>query len=172
MRRPQVPQMARPCKQRGSFAWRSGAPVAAVGGGELGEVVLVGLVLGPGDEAGVGVGDEHGPFLAGPQVAGGLAAWAVGCGVAAVDERAGVAGVVQHLQDTAVCQPPPDEVVFTLARADASREAQLLLVERFDGGVRGAGGGKGGEQVPHSLLHAGVGIKDDPAGAVVDQPDR
>jgi hypothetical protein len=46
------------------------------------------------------------------------------------------------------------------------------VVERLDAGGGRAGGGERREQVGERLLHAGVGVEHDVAGAVIDQPDR
>ena len=61
-------------QQRGSFAGWAGAAVGATGGGQLGQAGLVGLKRLEGEVAGVGVGDQHRPLLAGQYANGGLAA--------------------------------------------------------------------------------------------------
>jgi hypothetical protein len=47
---------------------------------------------------------------------------------------------VQDLKDAAVVQRAPDQFPFAVSGAEASGEAQTLLVEGFHGGVRRAGG--------------------------------
>ena len=52
-------------QQRGALAGRAGGAVVAVRGGVGQQQLLVGLVLVPADVAGVGVGDQRDPLLAG-----------------------------------------------------------------------------------------------------------
>ncbi|MDT5000440.1 MAG: hypothetical protein QOK12_2545 [Mycobacterium sp.] len=51
-------------------------------------------------------------------------------------------------------------------------ECQPGGTKRFDASGGRAGRGEGGEQVLEGFAHGGVGVEDDSAGAVVDQPDR
>jgi hypothetical protein len=53
----------------------------------------------------------------------------------------------------------------------AAGEQQPGVVEGLHYGVRGSGGGEGGEQVCHGLLDGGVGVEAGVAGGVVGQPD-
>jgi hypothetical protein len=84
-------------EQGGAFAGWAGAAVVAVGGGVGGQADLVGLELFPADVAGMGVGDQHRPLLARQDAGGHRAVSAAVIGAAAVEERAGVTRVVQHL---------------------------------------------------------------------------
>jgi hypothetical protein len=56
------------------------------GGGQLGQAGLVGLKLLEGEVAGVGIGDQHRPLLAGQDADGGLAVGADAVGVEAVED--------------------------------------------------------------------------------------
>jgi hypothetical protein len=159
-------------QEGGSFAGWAVAAVGAVRDGEFGQPVLVGLELFPGDVSGVRVGDQHSPLVARQ---GDDARPATGCGpvgVPAVEERAGVAGVVQYPQHPGVFQRSPHQFAFAFAGADAAGEGQALLTERFHRGQRRAGGGERDEQMRHGLLHPGVRVKDHLAGVGVDQSDR
>ena len=85
--------------------------------------------------------------------------------VAAIGERAGVAGVVQHPQHGVVLQRFPVQLALAGTLEMTPRERQVGLAERFDAGRGGSGGGKGVEQVPQRVLHRGVRVEHDVAGA-------
>ena len=141
--------------------------------GVLGEGAEVLLELLPGDVAGMGVRDQHDPLLTGH-------VWRVtvrrsrpaASRSSAVDERAGVARVVQRSQDPPVVQRHPGQLALVRPACAPGPGTAGLVVERLDHGAGRAGPGEGGEQVPDRVLHAGVGVEDDLAGGVVDQPDR
>ena len=136
-----------------------------------GERAQVRLVLLEGEVAGVGVADQRRPLLARQGRHGGLAVGALAGALAAVDERAGVARVVQRAQHPPVAQRHPGELALALAAADRGGEQQALVVERLDDGARRAGAREGLEQVAQGVLDAGVGVEHDLAGGVIDQPD-
>src|SRR5215210_7256577 len=92
--------------------------------------------------------------------------------LAAVDERAGVARVVQSPQNAPVRQLGPDELALVRAAARPRREPEPFAVERVDDGARGAGPRERLEQMRQRLLDGAVGIEHDLAGGVVDEADR
>ena len=159
-------------EQGGSLAGWPGCAVVAAGGGVGGQDLQVGLVAGPGDVAGVVVGEKDGPVLGRldqgvvvPVQVGDVAGAAVAVG-------AGVAGVVQDLQDLVVGERPEVQLACARPAAVPGGEGQLRLAEGPDHGEGGAGGGEGVEQQADRLAHSAVGIQDRFAAAVVGQPDR
>ena len=159
-------------EQGGSLAGWPGCAVVAAGGGVGGQDLQVGLVAGPGDVAGVVAGEKDGPVLGRlgqrvvvPVQVGDVAGAAVAVG-------AGVAGVVQDLQDLVVGECPEVELACVRPAAVPGGEGQLRLAERLDYGEGRAGGGEGVEQQADRLAHSAVGIQDRFAAAVAGQPDR
>ncbi len=119
------------------------------------------------------VGDEREPLLARHvdrrHLAGGRVA---GFAALTVDERAGIARVVQGAQHPPVPQRFPGQLTPVRALADADREPQPGGVELGDHGAGRAGAGEHREQVRDRLTHAEVGVEHDLVAGVVDQPDR
>ena len=169
---PAAPADGQALQQRGALAGGAGGAVVAVRGGVAQQQLLVGLVLVPADVAGVGVGDQRDPLLAGQGVEGLLAVGGEAFAAAAVGERAGVAGVVQGAQHPPVLQRHPGQLALAGAGAHPHREQQPVGVELLHGRARRAGAGEQGEHVPDGLLHTGIRVEHDLAGRVVDQPDR
>ena len=89
----------------------------------------------------------------------------------AVGERAGVAGVVQHMQHGGMPQRLPVGLALAGAFAVPPGEGQPGGAERLDHGGGRPGGLERGEQVPDRALDGGVGVEDDVPGGVVDQAD-
>jgi hypothetical protein len=119
----------------------------------------------------VGTGDEGDPFLAGHGDAAAFPAGQQLLAVPAVGERAGVAGVVQHVQDCGVPQRLPVDLALAGSFLVPPGEGQPGGVERLDHGGGRPGGLERGEQVPDRALDGGVGVEDDVPGGVVDQAD-
>ena len=92
--------------------------------------------------------------------------------VPAVGERAGVAGVVQHVQHGGVAQRLPVDLALAGAFVVPPGEGQPGGAERLDHGGGRPGGLERGEQVPDRALDGGVGVEDDVPGGVVGQADR
>ena len=158
-------------QQGGALAGRPGGAVAAVRGGVGREPGDVGLPLVQGDVSGVGAGDEGDPFLAGHGDAAAFPAGQQLLAVPAVGERAGVAGVVQHLQHGGMPQRLPVDLALAGAFVVPPGEGQPGGAERLHHGGGRPGGLERGEQVPDRALDGGVGVEDDVPGGVVDQPD-
>jgi hypothetical protein len=154
------------------LAGRAGGAVAAVRGGVGGEPGAVGVELVEGDVARVRIRDERGPLLAGQRAGRSLPVRAFLVAVAAVGDRAGVAGVVQHPQHGVMLQRFPVQLAPARSLEVPPREAQAGPAERLDAGGRGPGGGEGVEQVPDRLAHGGVRVEHHVSGRAVDQPDR
>ena len=162
-----------PALQEGvAFACRAGVAVAGVGGGVAREGALVVLEGLPGDEAGVRVGDEGDPFVAGDEFEALAAAGLVAGALPAVTEGAGVAGVVQDLQDAGVREREPAELALVAAAAVADREAEVLLAEALHDGAAAAVLGEGVEEEPDGALDGFVGVELDVVEGVVDEADR
>jgi hypothetical protein len=126
----------------------------------------------PADEAGVRAGDQGGPF-GGRFGEGALVAVGVAdVSAPPVAERAGIARVVQHEQHVVVPQRLPVQLAGARAGEVATGEGEAVAGEGLDHGAGRAGCFERGEQVRQGTPHAGVGIKRDLVGGVVDQPDR
>ncbi len=88
----------------------------------------------------------------------------------AVDEGAGISGVVQRAQHLAVIQCVPHQLTLVRALGTAVRKRQMLLTRGLDRGAGRAGAREGGEQPPQAMLHLPIGVEHERAIAVVDQP--
>jgi hypothetical protein len=159
-------------QQRGAFPGRAGGPVGAAGGGVAEQDLLVSLVLFPGDVSGVGAGDQRGPLVPRQRLEAVLAVGAGGAAAAAVDERAGIPGIMQGAQHPPVGQRHPGQFALAWPGADPHRERQLLISEGGHHGAGRAGAREDREQVAERLLHPGIGVEHDVPGDVVGQPDR
>jgi hypothetical protein len=157
-------------QQGGALAGRPGGAVAAVRGGVGREPGGVGLPLVQGDVSGVGAGDEGDPLVAGHGDAGPFPAGQQLLTAAAVGERSGVAGVVQHVQHGGVPQRLPVNLALAGSFVVPPGEGQPRGVERLDHRGGRPGGLERGEQVPDRALDGGVGVGDDVPGRVVDEP--
>lgn len=93
---------------------------------------------------------------------------ALGC-VAAVHVGAGMAGVLQHPEDSGVGEPAPVQLSCPHPAEGTQREP--TVGERSDHPVGRAARTEGGEQVTDGGLDLGVGVNDDPVGLVVDIAD-
>ena len=120
----------------------------------------------------MGVGDHDRPLLTRDGLDCDLAVAAGACAAAAEDEHAGVARVVECAQHAPVAERCPGQFAFALTGPDPGREAEPVLVERLHDCAGRPGGREGLEQVAEGVLHALVGVEDDSAGGVVDEPDR
>ena len=140
-------------QQRRSFARRSGPPLAAEGAGVVGEPPLVGLEAVPVDVALVHARHDELPFRSGNLDHGGAAVGQVACARAAIDEGAGIARIVQHLQDACVLRWRPQEVALVGPRPQPAREQDALFSEEADGLDRASGPLKGLEHQTDGVLH-------------------
>ena len=160
-------------QQRRAFPCRALVPLAAVRLGVTQQCGLVGLVLFEADISRVRVRDEREPLLARHGDHGLLAGGRVaGFAALPVDERAGIARVVQGAQHPPVPQRHPRQLTLVGALADADREQQPGGVELGHDRAGGAGAGEGGEQVRDRLAHADVGVEHDLVCRIIGQPDR
>ena len=141
------------------------------------EALLVAEELLPGDVAGMGVvthdrpvgrGHAAGPALDPRRLVGQRPRAGLG---AAVDVGAGVAGVVQDVQDAAVPQRLPEQFAVAGLAPEAIGEEQVVLGEVLDDRQGRARLLEQGEEQADRLLHLLVGIEDEPAGRVEDQAD-
>ncbi len=119
----------------------------------------------------MGVLDQRDPLIAGYEQLAALAGH-MPLLPAPVAERAGVAGVVQHVQHPVVRERRPHELALALAGVDPLREGQLSVGELLDGRACRAGAVEDLEQERDRRAHRGVGIEHDLAGRVVDETDR
>ena len=169
---PAAPADGQALEKRSPFPGGTGGalrPMCLGRGHELGLVRLEGL---PADVAGMCVVDEGDPLVAGKGDHRRLAARGRPPAVTAEEEGAGVAWVVQGPQHPPVRQRLPGQFTLVGAGTDPEREPEPLGGEGLHDGSRRSGAGEGGEEVPDGVLHAGVGVEHDPAGGVIDQPDR
>jgi len=117
-----APAHDQPLQQRGSLARGTGGAFGAVCLGVVGERAEVVLVLLEGDVSQVRVEDQRCPLLAREHVEADLALGGLARAAPAIDERAGIARVVQHLQHAPVIQRHPRQLAAALAGADPNRE--------------------------------------------------
>ena len=103
---------------------------------------------------------------------GGAAVGQVACARAAIDEGAGIARIVQHLQDARVLRRCPQEVTLVRPGAQPAREQQALLPEEADGLDGASSPLEGLEHQTDGALHLGIGIEADRSVGPVDQTDR
>ena len=156
--------------QRGAFPRRAGPGVGAVGG----QFCLVGQVLREADVAAMMVGDEHFPLVAGQlggrgvhravrvhDLAGAAPSEHVCPGIDRIAQDPGRAG----MGESAPAQLPGPRPAVGAARESASGE-------RAGHAVGGAGLGERGEHIADRGGDLGVGVDDDLAVVVVDEPDR
>ena len=102
----------------------------------------------------------------------GAAVGPVACARAAIDEGAGVARIVQHLQDARMLRRRPQEFTLVRPRTQPAREQEALLPEEADGLDRASGPLEGLEDQADGVLHLGVGIEADRPVGPVHQTDR
>jgi hypothetical protein len=159
-------------EQGGAFTGRAGLAVVAVRGGVGGQGLLVGLVLRPGQVAGMVVVDHNGPLAGGFDQGAGAPVQVGAVAGPPVDVGAGVGGIVQDVQDLVVAQAVPVQLAGVGAAAVAAGEQRLLVTEGFDHSERRAGGSEGFEQQRQGAADARVGVQGHLVAQVVDQPDR
>ena len=87
---------------------------------------------------------------------------------AAVDEGAGIGGVLEDGQDGRGGRPPPDQV----AEAVPPGQQQLAVVEQLHDPARRLDPEEGGEDQIEPALDLLVGMLEHPPQGVADQPDR
>ena len=159
-------------EQGGAFTGRAGLAVVAVRGGVGGQGLLVGLVLRPGQVAGMVVVDQHGPLAGGSGQGVGAPVQVSGVAGPPVNVGAGVGGIVQDLQDLVMAQVVPVQLAGVGAAAVAAGEQQLLVTEGLDHSERRAGGSEGFEQQRQGAADARVWVQSHLVAQVVGQPDR
>ena len=111
-------------QQGRAFPCRAALPVGAVGLAVGQQGLLVGLVLFEGQVAGVRVGDQREPLLAGHGDDGRFPGRGTGSAASPVGESACVAGVVQGAEHPPVLQRHPDQFAFVGPGADPYWEQQ------------------------------------------------
>src|SRR5262249_35292957 len=89
---------------------------------------------------------------------------------AAVDVGVRVLGVVQDLQDTAVAQRTADQLTVASTTPEPGRTLEMMVGEVVHDGQGGSRLLKRLEDQPDGLLDLFVGVEDDPALGIVDQP--
>ena len=119
-------------EQRGSFTSWSRSPLAAEGASVVCEPPLVGLEALPVDIALMHPRHDELPVHPGNLDDADATIGPVAYARAAIRERAGVARVVQHLQDALMLRRCPQEVTPVRPRPQAAREHQALLPEEAD----------------------------------------
>ena len=90
---------------------------------------------------------------------------------AAIDERAGVARVVQYLEDSRVGRSHPMQLALVQSLANAAGKPETLLAEQFRGLHRRSGPVEGLEDQTHRSLYFGVWIEDQNAVVPINQTD-
>ena len=118
-------------QKRRAFACRTGLPCSSEPQRVLGEALLIGLKLLPADVAGMSTGKQERPIRSRNFRRAVLSVRQKTSADAAVDERAGVARVVQHLEDSRVLRPHPMQLTLVHPLANAAREPETLLVKQF-----------------------------------------
>ena len=159
-------------QQRRSLARRPRPPLATEGAGVVGEPPLIGLEAVPVDVALVHARHDELPFRPGDLDDAGAAIGPVAYARAAIDECAGVARIVQHLQDARMLRRRPQEFTLVRPRPQSAREHQTLLPEEADCLDGASGPLEGLEDQTDGVLHLRVGIEADRSVGPVDQADR
>jgi len=118
-------------QERRALACRPRFPCSSEPQRVLGEALLIGLKLLPADVAGMSTGNQDLPIRSRNLRRTVLSVRQKASAAAAVDERAGVAGVVQHLEDSRVLRPHPMQLTLVHPFANAAREPETLLVKQF-----------------------------------------
>ena len=90
---------------------------------------------------------------------GGAAVGQVARARSAIDEGAGIARIVQHLQNAGVLRRRPEQFALVRPCAQPPREQDALLPEESDRLDRAAGALEGLEHQADGALHLGVGIE-------------
>lgn len=158
-----------PLQQSGPFASRSTSAIRAEETGVLRKPSLVGLEAIPVDVALVHVRDDEPPFRARDLANARPAIRRLLAARAAVDERARVTRIVQHLQDARMLRRRPQEIAFVRSAAQPAGEEDVLLAEKAHGEKSAAGALEGVEDEADHALHARIGIEDDPAVVAGDK---
>ena len=156
-------------QQGRSLPRRSRPPLAAEGTGVIGEPTLIDLEAFPVDVALVHARHDELPFRPGNLDHGGAAVGQVAYARAAIDEGAGIARIVQHLQDACVLRWCPQEFTLVGSCAQAAWEQQALLPEEADRLDGASSPFEGLEHQTDGVLHLGIGIEADRSVGPVDQ---
>ena len=119
------------------------------------------LELLPGQIAGVRVVDQRGPLLARQLPGGGAPVRGLAGAALPIDERAGIARVVQRSEHAPVRQLVPRQLALARSFADPAGEQQPVTVKRIDDRARRAGPSERGEQVADRVLDGAVGVEHD-----------
>ena len=92
--------------------------------------------------------------------------------MSAKDERTGIAGVMEDLDDAVVVEYAPEYVAFADAATGAAGERESFSLEAPHDGGSGADLAEGAEHHPESGLDLLIRFQDHRAGGVVHQADR
>src|SRR4029077_11826383 len=87
-----------------------------------------------------------------------------------IDVGARVRRIMQEGQDAPVVQGAPQELTVATAPVEPGGEAQVIAGEGLDDPARGPHRVEGGEDQAHRLLDLLIGIEDELAGGIRDQP--
>src|SRR5690242_1646538 len=172
---PAAPAPREPLEQGGTLAWGTAA-VLSSHGSILIQLPLVLQVPLPGEISGMVPGDEEWPVF-GPDPPcppfdpGLLTGQALAAGLgAAIDVGARVGGIVQDGQDPIMAEGFPDQVALSSTTPKPGGTTEVVLGE-----VRDDGQGRGRlleevEDQAQGVPDLFVGVEDDPALRIVDQP--
>ena len=89
---------------------------------------------------------------------------------AAIDIDARVLGVVQDVQDTGMAQRSPNQLTMASTAPETGGALEVTVGEVLDDGQGGSRLLEQVEDQPDGLLDLFVGVEDDPALGIVDQP--
>jgi hypothetical protein len=90
----------------------------------------------------------------------------------AIDEGAGIARIVEYLQDARMLWRRPHEFALVGARAQPTRERKALFTEEADGSDRASNPFEGIKHHTDGILYLGIGVEADRPVGLVDQSDR
>ena len=100
-----------------------------------------------------------------------LAVWQKTGADATIDECAGIARVMQHLEDSRVRRPHPMQLALVQSLANAAGEPETLLAEQLRGLHRRSGPVEGLEDQAHRSLYFRVWIENQNAVVPINQTD-
>jgi hypothetical protein len=117
--------------KRRPFPWRPRFPCSSEPQRVLGEAILIGLKLLPTDVADMNIRNHELPFRPGNLGRAVLAVWQKVSADATIDECAGIARIMQHLEDSRMRGSHPMQLALVQALTNAAGESEALVMEQL-----------------------------------------
>lgn len=118
-------------QKRRAFACRPRFPCSSEPQRVLGEALLIRLKLLPTDVADMNIRNHELPFRPGDLGRAVLAVWQMAGADATIDECAGIAGIMQYLEDSRMRGPHPMQLALVQALANAAGEPEASSGNSF-----------------------------------------